>query len=99
LDRLNTNTQIAKEIKITQIFNKLLEYKRKWIQHVSRMLVIGCPGYWNTIPQLAEGIIADLWRDFWIRETGTGQPVAHLHDIYDDDDDDDNLNSDSFSKK
>ena len=36
----------------------------------------------NTIPQLAEGIMADLWRDFWIRETGTGQQVAQLHDRY-----------------
>ena len=25
----------------------------------------------------------------WIRETGTGQQVAQLHDMYDDDDDDD----------
>ena len=33
-----TNTQIAKELKITQILDKLLEYKRKWIQHVNRML-------------------------------------------------------------
>jgi len=32
--------------------------------------------------------MVDLWRDFWIRETGTGQQVAQLHDIYDDDDDD-----------
>jgi hypothetical protein len=32
-----TNTQIAKEIKITPILDKLLEYKRKWIQHVNRM--------------------------------------------------------------
>ena len=31
--------------------------------------------------------MTDLWRDFWIRETGTGQQVAQLHDIYDDDDD------------
>ena len=30
--------------------------------------------------------MADLWRDFSIRETGTGQQVAQLHDIYDDDD-------------
>jgi len=39
--------------------------------------------------------MVDLWRDFWIRETGTGQQVAQLHDIYDDDgdndDDDDDL--------
>jgi hypothetical protein len=32
-----TNTQIAKELKITQILDKLLEYKRSWIQHVNRM--------------------------------------------------------------
>jgi hypothetical protein len=31
---------------------------------------------------MAEGIIADLWRDFWVRETGTGQQVAQLHDRY-----------------
>jgi hypothetical protein len=32
-----TNTQFAKELKITPILDKLLEYKRKWIQHVNRM--------------------------------------------------------------
>ena len=32
-----TNVQIAKELKITTILDKLLEYKRSWIQHVSRM--------------------------------------------------------------
>jgi len=32
-----TNTQIAKELKITPILDKLLEYKRSWIQHVNRM--------------------------------------------------------------
>jgi len=32
-----TNAQIAKELKITQIFDKLLEYKRSWIKHVNRM--------------------------------------------------------------
>ena len=26
--------------------------------------------------------MADLWRDFWIRETGTGQQVAQLRDRY-----------------
>jgi hypothetical protein len=35
---------------------------------------------YNAIPQLAEGIKADLWRDLWIIETGTGQKVAQLHD-------------------
>jgi ABC-type ATPase involved in cell division len=32
-----TNTQIAKELKITTILVKSLEYKRNWIQHVNRM--------------------------------------------------------------
>jgi ABC-type ATPase involved in cell division len=32
-----TNTQIAEELNITQILDKLLEYKRNWIQHVNRM--------------------------------------------------------------
>jgi hypothetical protein len=32
-----TNTQIAKELKITPILDKLLEYKRKWIQDVNRI--------------------------------------------------------------
>jgi hypothetical protein len=32
-----TNTQIAKELKITLILDKLLEHKRNWIQHVNRM--------------------------------------------------------------
>jgi hypothetical protein len=32
-----TNTQIAKELKIRPILGKILEYKRKWIQHVNRM--------------------------------------------------------------
>ena len=43
--------------------------------------------------------MVDLWRDFWIREIGTGQQVAQLHERYvmmmlicdDDDDDDDEL--------
>ena len=33
-----TNTQIAKELKITLILEKLLEYKRKWTQHINIML-------------------------------------------------------------
>jgi hypothetical protein len=30
-----TNAQIAKKLKITPILDKLLEYKRNWIQHVN----------------------------------------------------------------
>jgi hypothetical protein len=32
-----TNTQIAKKLKITPIFDKLLQYNRNWIQHVNTM--------------------------------------------------------------
>jgi len=32
-----TNTQITKELKITPVLDKLLEYRRNWIQHVNRM--------------------------------------------------------------
>jgi hypothetical protein len=32
-----TDTQITKELKITPILDKLLEYERNWIQHVNRM--------------------------------------------------------------
>jgi hypothetical protein len=32
-----TNAQIEKELKITPILDKLLEYKRSWVQHVNRM--------------------------------------------------------------
>jgi hypothetical protein len=32
-----TNAQIAEELKLTPILDKLLEYNRNWIQHVNRM--------------------------------------------------------------
>jgi len=38
-----TNGQIAKELKITSILDKLLEYKRSWIQHIE-CLEIDYPG-------------------------------------------------------
>ena len=41
-----THTQITKELKISPILNKLLEYKRGWIQHVNRMLPL------NRLPRI-----------------------------------------------
>ena len=38
-----TNAQIAKELKITPILDKLLEYKKNWI-HVNRMPRNRLPG-------------------------------------------------------
>jgi hypothetical protein len=32
-----TNSHIAKELEITPVLDKLLEYKRNWIQHVNTM--------------------------------------------------------------
>jgi len=32
-----TNVQIAKDLKITPIFEELVEYNRSWIQHANRM--------------------------------------------------------------
>jgi hypothetical protein len=34
---LKTNTEIAKELKITPVLNKIQDYKRNWIRHVHRM--------------------------------------------------------------
>jgi len=39
-----TNSHIAKELEITPVLDKLLEYKRNWIQHVNRCLVTDYPG-------------------------------------------------------
>jgi hypothetical protein len=55
-----TNTQIAKELKLTPILDKLLEYKRNWIQHVNRMPRNKLPRVMKHYLQLAEGIMADL---------------------------------------
>jgi len=32
-----TNEQIAKKLKIIPILDKLLEYKRSWVQHVNKL--------------------------------------------------------------
>ena len=77
-----TNTQITKELKITPVLEKLLEYKRNWIQHVNRM---PC----NRLPWVMKHYSATGRRNYGRplkrlldSETGTGQQVAHLHDKY-----------------
>jgi hypothetical protein len=49
-----------KELKITPILDKLLEYKRNWIQHVNRMPSNRLLKIMKHYPRLAEGIMADL---------------------------------------
>ena len=52
-----TNTQIARELKITTILDKLLEYKRNWIQHVNRMPL--------NITQVNETLFPDWQKESW----------------------------------
>ena len=94
-----TNAQIAKELKITQILNKLLEYRRSWIQHVNRM-----PR--NRLPRVMKHYCPNGRRnhgrplkrllDTWDRNRSTSGPTAWQ--IYDDDDDDDYI-AVGFAKK
>jgi hypothetical protein len=53
-----TNIQIAKQLKITQILHKLLEYKRNWIQHGNRM-----PR--NKTTQDNETLLSDWQEESW----------------------------------
>jgi len=85
-----TNTQITKELKITPILDKLLEYKRNWIQHLNRM---PC----NRLPRVMKHYsptgrrkfgrtlkrLLDTWN--WNGSTSGTTPWQ----IYDDEDDDD----------
>ena len=87
-----TNTQIVKELKITQIWDKLQEYKRNWMHHVNRM-----PR--NRIPRVMKQCFTTGRRnhvrplkrllDAWDRNGSTsGRTPWKIDD--DDDDDDDN---------
>jgi len=84
-----TNTQIAKELKITQILDKLLEYNRNWIQHVNRM-----PR--NRLPRVMKRYSATGRRnhgrplkrllDAWDRNESTSGPTPwQIHDVDDGD--------------
>jgi len=58
-----TNEQIANELKIATILDKLLEHKRGWIQRANRMPRNRLPRvmkHYSTTPQLAEGTMIDL---------------------------------------
>ena len=90
-----TNEQIAKELKIIPILDKLLEYKRSWIQHVNRM-----PR--NRIPRVIKHYAPSGRRnhgrplkrllDTWDRNGSTSGQTPWK--IYDDDNDDDGGDND-----
>src|SRR5215469_18424506 len=63
------NTHIAKELKITPVLDKLLEYKRNWIQHVNRM-----PR--NRLPRVMKHYSPTGRRNH-------GRPLKRLLDTYD----------------
>ena len=61
----------------------ILEYKRSWIQHVNRMPINRLPrvmNYYSPTGRMNHGRF--FRRLVWIRETGTGQQVAQLHERY-----------------
>ena len=82
-----TNAQIAKELKITPILDKLLEYKRSWIQHVNRMPRNRLPSvmkHYCPTGRRNHGRPLKRLLDTWDRNGSTSGPTAWQ--IYDDDD-------------
>lgn len=77
-----SNTQIGKVLNITPVFEKLLEYMRKCIQHVNKTPRYRLPGVMILYTMIGEGNMAKFWRDLWICETWTGKEVAKLPDRY-----------------
>ena len=81
-----TNTQITKELKITSILDKLLEYKRNWIQHVNRMPRNRLPRVMkHNFPtgRMNYGRLSKRFLDMWDRNRSTSGLTPWQ--IYDDD--------------
>ena len=84
-----TSAQIAKELKIIPILDKLMEYKRKWIQHVNRMLRNRLPRvmkHHSPAGRRNNGRTLKRLLDTGDRNGSTSGPTPWQ--IYDDDDDD-----------
>jgi len=83
-----TNTQITKELKITQILDKIQEYKRSWIQHVNRMPRNRLPRvleHYSPTGRRNRGRPLKRLLDTWDRNGSTSGPTPWQ---IDDDDDD-----------
>jgi len=81
-----TNAHIAKELKITLILDKLLEYKRNWIQHVNRMPHNRLPRvmkHYSPSGRRNHGRPLKRLLDTWDRNRSTSGPTPWQ--IYDDD--------------
>jgi len=73
-----TNAQIAKELKITQILDKLLERKRSWVQHVNRMPRNRLPRvmkYYSPTGRRNHGRTLTILLDTWDRNGSTSGPT------------------------
>jgi len=82
-----TNTQIAKELKITPVLDKLLEYKRNWIQRVNRMPRNRLPRvmkHYSSTGRRNHGRPSKRLLDTWDRNGSTSGPTPLQ--IHDDDD-------------
>ena len=82
-----TNTQIAKELKISPILDKLLECKRNWIQHVNRMPRNRLPRvmkHYSPTGRRNHGRHLNRLLDTWDRKGSTSGPNPWK--MYDDDD-------------
>ena len=92
-----TNIQIRKKLKITQILDKLLEYKRNWTQHINRMPRNRSPRvikHYYPTGRRNYGRPLKRLLDTWDRNGSTSGPT--LWHIYDDDNNDDD--GDEFRK-
>jgi len=81
-----TNAQIAKELKITPILDKLLEYKKNWVQHVNRMPRNRLPRvmkHYSPSGRRNHGRPLKRLLDTWDRNGSTSGPTPWQ--IYDDD--------------
>jgi len=79
-----TNGQIAKELKLTPILDKLLEYKKNWIQHVNRMPRNRLPRvmiHYSPTGRRNHGRSLKRLLDTWDRNGSTSGPTPwHLYD-------------------
>jgi hypothetical protein len=89
LDRLQNKCTNCKELKITPILDKLLEYKRNWIQHVNRMPRNRLPRvmkHYSPTGRRNYGRLLKRFLDTWDRNGSRSGPTPWQ--LYDDNDDD-----------
>ena len=86
-----TNSHITKELEITPVLDKLLEYKRNWIQHVNRLPRDRLPRimkHYSPTGRRKRGRLLKRLLDTWDRNGSTSGLTPWQ--TYDDDDDNKN---------